>query len=374
MIPSSRPYLDSKETDAVARVLKSGWLGSGPKTQQFEAALKEMIGAKNVLAVNTGTSALHLALLGFSIDPRDEVIVPSLTFCATIQAIIAVGAIPVFVEIDPNTLCIDVTDIRKNISKNSKAILPVHYGGQPCEMDEIMAISDEFNLIVVEDAAHAFGSFYKGKPIGTIGHVTCFSFDPIKNITCGEGGAVALEDDTVAEKIRKMRVLGMDKDGYLRYKIAGLGYEVISEGYRYHMSDINAAIGLEQLLKFKEIAKRRKVIWELYSNSLKDVKNILVLQHDIKQIVPFNFVVRILNGLRDELYTYLRKKEIGVGIHYPLNHLQPFFKGKLKSLPVTENVGKQILTLPLFPSMSDSDVYNIIQEVKKGLKVVGGGC
>lgn len=370
MIPSAYPFLGQEEIDAVTEVLTSGWLGTGPKTQQFEKALVDMIGCKHAIAVNSGTAALHLALAGFSIGHGDEVIVPSMTFCASVQAIVATGATPIFAEVEPATLCLSLTDVRRRISQKSRAIMPVHYGGQTCDLDELMKIADEFSLTIIEDAAHAFGSTFRGQQVGTIGHATCFSFDPIKTITCGEGGAITLQDDLVAKRIRSMRMLGMSLDGYQRYKRKGGSYEVLDEGYRYHMSDINAAIGLQQLKKFSTISVRRREIWRRYCDAFTDVNEIFVLDHDMQQVVPFHFVVRVLGGLRDALTAYLRDREIGVGIHYPPNHLQPFFYQESVRLPVTEEIFEQIMTLPLYPSMPDETIEFIIQTVKVGLKVV----
>jgi len=366
MMPTARPFIGEEETAAVAVVLSSHWLGSGPKTQQFETAIREMIGCEHVVAVSSGTAALHLALAGFGIGPGAEVIVPSQTFCASVQAILATGATPVFAEVDPATLCLDVEDVRARITLRTQAVMPVHYGGQPCAMDALMALATNYDLLVIEDAAHAFGSTYQGQPIGTIGHATCFSFDPIKTITCGEGGAVTLHDGDVAERIRRMRLLGMSTDGYARYKHRGGGYEVDCLGYRYHMSDINAAIGLAQLSKFAAIKRRRREIWQRYHTALATTPGIFVLHHDLAEVVPFHFVIRVLDGRRDELLAYMREQEIGVGIHYPPNHMQPFFQQPDVTLPTTEALYRQILTLPLYPAMTNADVDHVVTTLHAG--------
>jgi perosamine synthetase len=250
MIPVSRPSIDHEELKALEPIFESGWLGLGSTVFAFEETIKNYLGAKNVIAVNTGTAALHIALEGFGIKAGDEVIVPSLTYAACIQAITATGATPVFCEVSEDTLLMDIDDVASRITAKTRAIMPVHYCGNPCDMDNLLNLAEKHQLTIVEDAAHAFGSTYKGRKIGSFGHATCFSFDPIKIITCGEGGAVVLSDDDIAEQIRRKRILGIDKDTWHRYQNRrSWFYEVTTQGFRYHMSNINAAIGLSQFKK-----------------------------------------------------------------------------------------------------------------------------
>jgi len=204
-IPVHRPYLGQQELDAVARVFDARWLGLGSVTKEFETKIQEFIGAKHVIAVNTGTSALHLALDALGVGPGDEIIVPSLTFVATPQSVLAVGARPVFCDVCEDTLNIDVADVAHRINQHTKAIMPVHYGGEACEMDELLDVARKHHLHIVEDAAHAFGSAYKGRQIGTIGDITCFSFDPVKNITCGDGGAITTDSEEIYRRINRRR-------------------------------------------------------------------------------------------------------------------------------------------------------------------------
>lgn len=361
MIPVSRPSIGTKELDAVKKVFESGWLGMGVQVFEFENALKAFLGAETVIAVNTGTSALHIALDALKLDKADEVIVPSFTFAGTIQAIIACGAKPVFCEIDSKTLNISIKDIRNKINKETKVIMPVHYGGQPCDMDEILKIARSCGAVVVEDAAHAFGSTYKGKKIGSFGDITCFSFDPIKNITCGEGGAVVLRDLVLAAEIIKKRILGIDKDTWHRYRNErSWFYEVIGNGFRYHMSNINAAIGLVQIEKMNTFTEKRRSICSKYDSAFKGIKGIELLERDYSKIVPFNYVVKVNND-RDVLIDYLKKNDIDSGIHYIPNHIQPAFKKFRVDLPVTEDIFKKILSLPLYPDMTDNDVAAVIE-------------
>jgi len=367
-LPVSRPSIGQEELKEVEKVFSTGWLGLGSTVFEFENKLKDYLGAKHVLAVNTGTTALHIALDAFGIKDGDEVIVPSLTFCASVQVITALGAIPVFCEIDPDNLNIDITDVRKRITTKTKAIMPVHYCGQACDMDALMEIGKKQNIFIIEDAAHAFGSLYKGNKIGSFGDATCFSFDPIKNLTCGEGGAVVLADDTIAELIRTKRILGIDKDTWHRYRNERAWfYEVTTQGYRYHMSNINAAIGIAQFKKFESFIHRKKEIVQKYNAAFMNIDGLKILTWDLKETAPFTYIVKVLNGVREDLIEFLKGKGVGTGIHYFPNHLQPFFKPFTTSLPVTEQIGEEILTLPLYYDMTGQDVDLVIDSVTEFL-------
>lgn len=365
MIPVSKPSIGAEELEAVKKVFDTAWLGLGSTVFEFENKLKEYLGAKNVIAVNTGTSALHIVLDAFGVAEGDEVIVPSLTFCASIQVITALRAIPVFCEIDPDTLNIDLTDVKKLITPKTKAIIPVHYRGNSCDMDGLMDIGRKHNILIIEDAAHAFGSSYKGKKIGGFGDATCFSFDPIKNITCGEGGAVVLSDDVIAEDIRRKRILGIDKDTWHRYKNdRSWFYEVTTQGYRYHMSNINAAIGLAQLKKLDKFIERKQNIVKAYDEAFDDVRGLKVLKWNLDETAPFTYIIRVLEDKRGGMMSFLKEKGIGAGVHYIANHIQPFFSGySHRSMPATEMLWKEILTLPLYFDMTEEDVNMVIRSV-----------
>jgi len=365
MIPVSRPSIGKEELAAVEKVFQSGWLGLGSVVFEFENKLKEYLPAKNVIAVNTGTTALHIALDSLGIGQGDEVIVPSLTFAASIQAIIQTGAIPVFCEVREEDLNIDVDDARKRITSKTKAVMPVHYCGKSCNMDALLEIGKKNNIKVVEDAAHAFGSSYKGRKIGSFGDAACFSFDPIKNITCGEGGAVCVSDDEVAERIRRKRILGIDKDTWHRYRNErSWFYEVVEPGYRYHMSNINAAIGLEQMKKLDGFIRRKREITWRYDEAFKGLKGIKILSNDYENTAQFCYIVRVM-GRRDDLMEYLKSKGVGSGVHYIPNHLQPLFKKYSAKLPITEKLGEEILTLPLYYDMRDEEVELVIRSVRE---------
>lgn len=364
MLPVSRPSIGNEELEEVKKVFNTGWLGLGSVVFEFENTIKKYLGAKNVIAVNTGTTALHIALDAFGIVEGDEVIVPSLTFCASIQVITALKAIPVFCEIEPDTLNIDLVDVRKKITSKTKAIMPVHYCGNSCDMDSLFDIGRKHNIFIIEDAAHAFGSSYKGRRIGSFGDATCFSFDPIKNITCGEGGVVALSDDAIAEEIRRKRILGIDKDTWHRYKNErSWFYEVTTQGYRYHMSNINAAIGLAQLRKLDMFIEKKKNIVKTYNESFRDMKGINILKLNQNETAPFTYIIKVLDGRRDEMMDFLKAKGVGTGVHYIPNHIQPYFSHYARPMPVTEKIWKEILTLPLYFDMTENDVSLVIQSV-----------
>ena len=365
MIAISRPTLGPEEARAMEKVLDSGWLGLGSTVFEFEEALKKYLGAKHVIAVNTGTSALHIALSGFGVGPGDEVIVPSITFAACVQAILALGAIPVFAESHEDTLLLDIGDLERCLTPRTKAVMPVHFCGSPCDLDRLMALARERNFLVIEDAAHAFGSEYRGRRIGTHGHATCFSFDPIKNITTGEGGAVALCDDAVAEEIRRRRILGIDKDTWHRYKdTRTYFYEVISPGFRYHMPNFCAAIGLEQLKKLPGFIARRRAIARRYDAAFAGLKSVRPLKIDYNTVVPHIYIVRLPAERRDEFMGFLKARGVGTGLHYIANHIQPYFrKYARRDLPRAQQLWQEIVTLPLHCSLSDADVETVVNAV-----------
>jgi len=363
-LPVSRPSIGEDELEAVKKVFDSGWLGLGSTVFEFENKLQEYLGAKNVIAINTGTTALHIAMDAFGISEGDEVIVPSLTFCASIQAITALRAVPVFCEVDPATLNIDVKDALARVTPRTKAIMPVHYCGNVCDMDTLLDFGRKNKIIIIEDAAHAIGSSYHGRRVGSFGDATCFSFDPIKNITCGEGGAVVLSDDAVAEEIRRKRILGIDKDTWHRYKNErSWFYEVTTQGYRYHMSNINAAIGVVQLNRIDSFIQKKKEIVQKYNDAFANIDGLKILTWDMEGTAPFSYILRVLGGAREGLIEFLKEKGIGTGIHYIPNHLHPFFKPFSTALPVTEQLGEEILTLPLYYDMTDEQVETVISSV-----------
>ena len=367
MIPVQRPSIGTEELKAVEAVFNTGWLGMGSVTKEFEDAVGAFLGARHVIATNTGTTALHLAFDTIGLGHGDEVIVPSLTYVATIQAITAIGATPVFCDVEEDTLNIDLSDAKRKITSKTKAIVPVHYRGLPCDMEQVLTLAEQFGLRVVEDAAHAFGSYYKGKRIGSFGDLTCFSFDPIKIITCGEGGAITTQNDELVELMQRKRILGIDKDTWSRYHDKrSWFYDVTTQGYRYHMSNINAAIGLVQLKKYDVTNARKIYIAKTYDQEFAGLKKFELLRTDYNGLSLFIYIIKVLKG-RERLMKYLERRDISTGIHYIPSHIFGFYNkiGKGVRLPVTERLYEQILTLPLFPDMSDEQVERVISAIKE---------
>jgi len=367
MIPVSKPSIGTEELKAIEPVFKSGWLGMGSVVKEFEDAIAAFIGGEPlsyVVAVNTGTTAMHIALSALGVDTGDEVIIPSRTFVATAQIVTATGATPVFCDIEEDTLNIDVDDLKRCITKKTKAIIPVHYRGLPCNMNAILKLARDNNITVIEDAAHALGSSYYGKKIGSFGDLTCFSFDPIKTITCGEGGAVITRDKKIYESIVRKRILGIDKDTWSRYRNErSWSYDVIEQGFRYHMSNINAAIGLVQIKKFEQMNKRKIDIAKRYDEEFAPIEGLSLLRIEYENLGLFTYIIKVKER-RDELMVHLKEKGIGSGIHYiPVHHFT-YYKNFLRNpLPITDKVYEQILTLPLYPDMTDKEADLVIKEV-----------
>ena len=365
MIPIARPHIGKEELRNIKKVFKTHWLGMGSFVYEFEKKVQEYLRVKHAIATNTGTTAIHLALSSIGIGPSDEVIVPSLTFAGSIQPIINLGARPVFCEVRPDTLNIDVGEAEKRITKKTKAILIIHYGGMPCDMDAMLKIGKKRNIHIVEDAAHAFGSLYKGRKIGNFGDIACFSFDPIKNLTCGEGGCVTTNNARLAGILRRKRLLGISKDTWMRYKNKrSWFYEVVTEGYRYHMSNINAAIGLAQFKKFEKFIEKKKCIVKEYDRFFKNITGIELLKRNYTESAPFNYTIKTKKN-RDKLIQYMQKNGISIGINYIPNHIQPFFRRFKKRLPVTERVWKEIVSLPLYYDMTRDEIEKVKNLVKR---------
>lgn len=364
----SKSVLNNKEVKAVSRIiLEDGYLGMGKEVQKFEEDLGKFLGAKRkVICLNSGTAALHLAVASIT-KPGDEVLVQSITYLAGFQAISGAGAVPVACEVDPKTMTIDLKDAEKRITRKTKIIMPVHYAGDPGNLNEIYRFAQNHNLRVIEDAAHAFGTIYEKKLIGSFGDVVCFSFDGIKNITSGEGGAVATADSRVFQYVQDGRLLGIRKDTGKRYKgLRSWKFDVTHQGYRYHMSNLFAAIGRVQFRKFPLFKKKRQYLAKRYVNLLKDIKEIEIFEKNYDNVVPHIFPIKVMNDRRDKLLQYLGDNNIECGIHYYPNHLLSYYKSG--SLPITERIYSQLLTLPLHPDLTKVQQDKIINIIKKFTK------
>ena len=364
VIHLSKSCLSDNEKQAVNGVLDRGYLGMGAEVQVFEQTLTEFIGRPAVCVVN-GTAALHLALQAAGIGKGDEVLVQSLTYVASFQAISATGAKPVACDVHPETLCLDWADAEKRLTPRTKAVMPVHYAGSVGALDEIYAFAKKYDLRVIEDAAHAFGSEYKGNKVGGFGDIACFSFDGIKNITSGEGGCIVTDDQEILQKVRDARLLGVERDTTNRF----LGersweFDVTAQGWRYHMSNIMAAIGTEQLKRFPMFADKRRMIARLYDNLLSDSDGIKVFSFDYDQVIPHIYVIGLgENFNRSKIRKSLDDKSIQTGIHYMPNHRLSKYCVNGEDIPKVDAIYPTLLSLPLHPDMTTNDVRRVCNEL-----------
>lgn len=368
-----KPAIGKKEIDAVVEVMKSGWLGTGPKVKVFEENMSNFLCCKQFVATNSCTSALHLSLIINNIGRGDKVIVPSLTFCATANVVEHVGATPVFADIEKDTFNIDPKSVENSIDRDTKAIIPVHFGGLPCDMDEINNIAEENKMVVIEDCAHAIGAEYKGKKIGHSKNNCCFSFYTTKNLTTVDGGGITARSDKEAELLRKLILHGIDKDAWKRYSNdENKTYDVVEAGYKYNLTDILATIGIEQLKEIEKFNLYRKAYAETYINELKNHDLIklprikFLYKKSSWHLFPIVIKTEELKIDRDQFIQEMHKRNVGVGVHYNPLHLSEYYRPKQPAslvLPQTEYVGERILSLPLQYTMS-------LDQVKKVSKIV----
>ncbi|MDG9694223.1 DegT/DnrJ/EryC1/StrS family aminotransferase [Streptomyces mutabilis] len=361
---AARPFLHGPEREKVVEALLSGNWGNGPTTQEFEARLADFLGVPDVVAVASGTVALQLALLAAGVGPGDEVVVPSLTFCASVQAIRACGAHPRFAEVRPDTLCVEGEHLLSALTPRTRAVMPVLYGGRAVDLTGVQEELDDRGVTVVEDAAHAFGSYAGAKRVGGTGALTAFSFDPIKNLTTGEGGAVVPRDRRESEAVRRMRDLGMARSA--RRQSPAAEYSVASFGVRARMSSMNAAIGIVQLQHFSKVEALRRTLWRTYEEALRDLDGVLLVDVDVENSTPFHCVIRIPSG-RDDVLGTLTDRGVAAGVPYPPNHLEPAFARWYRKLPATELVGRQIMSLPFHPHMDARDVRAVASALRSAL-------
>ena len=335
----------------------------GEDVLNFEGKIQEYLKtSKRVVCVNTGTSALHLALIGLGVGIGDEVLVPSLTYIASYQAISATGAKPISCEVNPNTLFIDVSDARETVTKKTKVIMPVHYASSSKGMDKVYELAQNFGLRVIEDAAQAFGSKRNNKIVGVEGDIICFSFDGIKNITSGEVGAIVSSDKLFIQKVQDGRLLGVIKDTDKRYA-GGRSWEfdVTEQGFRYHMSNIMAVIGIAQLSRLEEFKVKRQKIAKNYIKELNAIEEVQLLNFNFNEVLPHIFVMKAQK--RDELRAYLILNNIECGIHYKPNHMLSKYNSEY-SLPITEKIYKEIITLPCHNDLTSNEQKHIITIIK----------
>jgi dTDP-4-amino-4,6-dideoxygalactose transaminase len=373
-LPFHRPWIDETDEQAVVETLRSGWLTTGPKTKQFEKELAAYVGATHCIGVNSCTAALHLALDAVGVQRGDEVITTPMTFAATANVICHRGARPVFVDVEPDTQNIDPALIEAAVTAQTRAIVPVDFGGQPPDMDAIKAVASRHGLPVIEDAAHSIGAEYKDVRIGSVADLTAFSFYATKNITSGEGGALTTNNDEWAERIQMMSLHGISRDAWKRYSDAGYRHwDIIYPGYKYNMFDLQASLLLSQFKRIDMFWARRRILTARLTEGLGDVPEIATLAErpfvtHAYHLFPVIIRTERLDADRDTIMNALQAENIGIGIHYRAVHLHPYYQSlgfRRGMFPHAEYYSDRTLSLPFFPGMSDADVDDVVAGVKK---------
>lgn len=372
-VPFHLPDIGEEEAQAAAEVIRSGWLTMGPKTVEFEQKFASYVGAKHAIGVNSCTAALHVALDAIGLKQGDEVLVPTTTFTATAEVVVYFKAVPVLVDVDPVTLCIDPADAEKKITGKTRAIIPVHFAGQPSDMDRIQQLAAKHHLEVVEDAAHSLPASFHGTPVGAISRLTAFSFYATKTMTTGEGGMVTTNDDDLAARMRIMRLHGIGRDAWKRYTSEGSWYyEVIGAGFKYNLTDIQSAIGLVQLNKCTEMRNWRESIALRYNQAFLQCEQLqapVVL--DDRESAWHLYVLRLNLGQlsigRSEVIERLKQRGIGTSVHFIPLHKHPYYKDAYgyrdEGFPVATAEYERSISLPIYPGMSSDQVTYVIEQV-----------
>lgn len=365
-LPFARPIISEEAILDVIHCLRSGWITTGPRVNQFTEMLKEYLNAEYVLPLSSATAGLHVTLQALGLKPGDEVITTPLTFVATLNTIVLAGAKPVLVDIDPQTLNMDIDLLESAITPLTRAIMPVHFAGLPVDLDPVYDLANQYGLRVVEDAAHAIGSEYKGKKLGSFGDTQVFSFHPTKNMTTGEGGCVVTQDAQLADKISQLRFHGIDRQAWNRYaKDGNQHYEVLMPGFKYNMMDLQAAIGIHQLRELNDFIIRRNELADRYQEALSDWPQWTLPKRPHYDCLHAWHIYtplineEVANMNRDEFIQAMKNKNIGIGLHYRAAHLFPYYRQqfgfKPGDFPHAEDASNRIVSLPLFPSMKDAE-------------------
>lgn len=372
------PKIESAEIDEVEKTMRSGWLGTGPKSHVFEEKFKEYKGTKFAIALNSCTAALHLSMLAIGIKSGDEVIVPTMTFAATANAVIHSGGKPVFVDCEKETMNINPNEIGSKITSKTKAILAVHFAGRPCDMDAIMNLAAKHNLKVIEDCAHAIEAEYHNRKAGTFGDIGCFSFYVTKNIVTGEGGMLITNNKEYANQVRILALHGMSKDAWNRFGDSGYKhYQVVSAGYKYNMMDLQASIGIHQFKRINKYWMKRQRIWRCYNDAFKDLPVFIpaAIRPDTRHSYHLYTLLLDIDRLtisRDEFLDEMTKKNIGVGVHYIPLHLQPYYQKEFRYKPGdfknAEWISARTVSLPLSAKLTAKDVADVIAATKEILE------
>jgi perosamine synthetase len=374
LLPYSHQSIDDDDLRSVAEVLFSDWLTTGPKVAEFEAAFAHVTGAAEAVAVSNGTAALHCAMYALGIGPDDEVIVPALTFAASANCVVYRGATPVFADIEPDTLLIDSNDVRDKITERTRAIIAVDYAGQPCDYDALASLAQRNGLALVADACHSLGASYKGRAVGTLADLNVFSLHPVKAMTTGEGGMITTENAEIAGKMRRFRNHGVTSDHFQREREGSWHYEIADLGYNYRLSDLQCALGLSQLGKLPGWIARRRALARCYDEAFSRLTAVkpLAIRFGVASAYHL-YVVRLqpqlLGASRAQVFSALRAEGIGVNVHYLPVYLHPFYRERFGMKPGlctrAEAAYEVILSLPIFPAMSDADAEDVVQAVWK---------
>jgi len=376
MIPYGRQNISADDVDAVVEVLQSDWLTTGPKVSEFEAALGQFSTAQHAVVFSSGTAALHAAMDAIGLQVGDEVVVPAISFVATANCVVYQGGTPIFADINPHTLLIDIDNVRRKISPRTRAVIAMDYAGQPCDYLALRELCDEHGLILVADACHSLGATVNDIPVGRLADLTVFSFHPVKSITTGEGGALVTESEEYAQRAKTFRNHGIDSDHHQRAQQGAWRYDMHSLGFNYRLTDIQAALGISQLAKLPNWIARRQEIAKLYDGELSGIPGVTPLSVSDKVGHAYHlYVIKLESGqegiTRDELFDRLRDAGIGVNVHYLPIFQHSFYRN---NYPVDESlypnacsVAESILSLPIYPAMSDQDVMTVVTELKRAL-------
>ena len=373
-IPYGRHWIDADDIAAVVEILRSDWLTTGPKVDEFEEAFARFTQAKYAVAVSNGTAALHAAMFALGIGPGDEVIVPALTFAASANCVVFQGGMPVFADVQPHTLLLDAGAAAPKITSRTKAIIAVDYAGQPCDYDSLRQVAEQHGLALVDDACHALGGAYKGRPVGALTDLSTFSLHPVKAITAGEGGIITTDDPALAQRMKIFRNHGITSDHRRRERQTSWFYEMVDLGYNYRLTDFQCALGMSQLQKLPQWVKRRQEIAAFYDKAFSNLPAVEPLNVSPGVSHAYHlYVVRLdlkaLSGDRQAIFERLRSQGIGVNVHYLPVHLHPFYRQRFGTgpglCPVAEAAYEQILSLPIFPKMGDDDLQYVIDTFRQ---------
>ncbi len=388
-LPFSLPWIGDEEIEAVVDCLRSGWITTGPRVKRFEDEFAEFVGVRHAVALNSCTAALHLALEALDIEAGDEVLVPTMTFAATAEVVRYLDARPVLIDCEPESLNISVDGVRSHIAdqcektpdgarslttgKYVRAMIPVHYGGLPCDMGPLLDLAEEYKLSVVEDAAHSFPATYRNRTIGTLGNASAFSFYATKNLTTGEGGMLTTDDDRIAERVRLMSLHGISKDAWLRYTAEGSWYyEIVEAGFKYNLTDMAAALGIAQLHRANQLWARRREIAVRYTTAFEGYPELQPPANSSESehgwhLYPIRLHLERLRISRGDFIVELKERGIGTSVHFIPLHLHPYYRDgfgyRPSDLPIAAREYERIISLPLYPRMSDSDVERVIEAV-----------